>query len=40
VLDELGAYGATSAVGQADGSTPQAAADFIKAFGEAVVACG
>ncbi|MBP1820348.1 TIGR03619 family F420-dependent LLM class oxidoreductase [Mycobacterium sp. OAE908] len=40
VLDELGAYGATSAVVQADGSSPQAAVDFIKAFGEAVVARG
>jgi hypothetical protein len=40
VLDELAAYGATSAVVQADGSSPQAAVDFIKAFGEAVVVRG
>jgi len=38
VLGELASYGATSAVVQADGSSPQAAADFIKAFGEAVIA--
>jgi hypothetical protein len=39
-LDELAGYGANWAVVQVDGSSPQAAADFIKAFGEAVITAG
>jgi probable F420-dependent oxidoreductase len=37
VLDELAGYGANWAVVQVDGSSPQAATDFTKAFGEAVI---
>ena len=40
VLDELAGFGANWAVVQVDGSNPQAASDFIKAFREAVIATG
>lgn len=36
-LDELAGYGATWAVVHVDGSSPQAALDFIRAFGQTVV---
>jgi probable F420-dependent oxidoreductase len=39
ILDELAGFGANWAVVHVDGSSPQAASDFIKAFGEAVIAC-
>jgi hypothetical protein len=36
----LAGFGANWAVVQVDGSNPQAASDFIKAFGGAVIASG
>jgi probable F420-dependent oxidoreductase len=38
VLDELAGYGADWAVVHVDGSSPEAAGDYIRAFGEAVIA--